>query len=151
MWHEHGPDGLVWCGMSERVLVCGDRNWRDRLFLCEVLDTFHRLLHFECVIEGEAKGADSMARQWAERARVPVLSFPADWQTHGKAAGPIRNGRMLAEGMPTLVLAFHDDIEASKGTKDMVARARRANVPTFVLTRRANARLRATQTTGAGK
>lgn len=136
--------------MSERVLVCGDRNWRDRLFLCEVLDTFHRLLGFECVIEGEARGADSMAREWAERARVPVLPFPADWATHGKAAGPIRNGRMLAEGMPTLVLAFHDDIEASKGTRDMVSRAKRANVRTIVLRHGDYARLRATQTTGAG-
>lgn len=135
--------------MSERVLVCGDRNWRDRDMLWECLNIMHAKVGFGVVIHGAARGADTLAHQWAIGAGVPVLPFPADWATHGKAAGPIRNTRMLAEGMPTLVLAFHDDIEASKGTRDMVSRAKRANVPTYVLTHGDHARLRATQTTGA--
>jgi hypothetical protein len=64
----------------------------------------------------------------AEELGIPVLSFPADWARFGRAAGPIRNQRMLDEGKPTLVLAFHNNIVESKGTKDMVKRARKAGI-----------------------
>ena len=49
--------------------------------------------------------------------------FPADWKTFGKAAGPIRNRKMLDEGLPDVVIAFHEDIERSKGTKNMISQA----------------------------
>lgn len=93
------------------------------------------------VIEGNASGADYVAHWWAtkspmhsynENADDPVfehLCFLADWGQYGKAAGPIRNQQMLDEGQPTLVIAFHDDLENSKGTKDMVKRAKKAEVP----------------------
>jgi len=41
---------------------------------------------------------------------------------------------MLTEGRPEYLIAFHDDIEASKGTKDMIAKARRANIPGKLVT-----------------
>jgi hypothetical protein len=48
---------------------------------------------------------------------MPVIAMPADWANHGKAAGPIRNRKML-DLKPDLVLAFHADLTNSKGTKD---------------------------------
>ena len=57
-----------------------------------------------------------------------VRAFPAKWNEHGKAAGPIRNQQMLTEGKPDLVIAFNDYLPNSKGTLDMVTRARRAGV-----------------------
>jgi hypothetical protein len=57
-----------------------------------------------------------------------VLPFPADWNTHGKAAGPIRNRQMLKEGKPDVVLAFHEDLGRSKGTADMVRAAKAAGI-----------------------
>ena len=59
---------------------------------------------------------------------VKLHEYPADWARHGKRAGPLRNLRMLHEGRPDLVLAFHDDIENSKGTAHMVTIAQRAGV-----------------------
>lgn len=35
---------------------------------------------------------------------------------------------MLDEGKPDLVLAFSEDLNSSRGTADMVARARRARI-----------------------
>jgi hypothetical protein len=111
--------------MSERVLICGDRNWRDfeavRRFVASLAPS-------AVVIEGEARGADTMARIAAEQHGLTVLRFPAQWDTHGRAAGPIRNQQMLTEGAPTLVAYFHDNIEESKGTRDMVTRARKAGI-----------------------
>lgn len=68
------------------------------------------------VVCGEARGADAMGKQWAELNKIQVVSFPADWDNNGKAAGPIRNKEM-AEYSDAIVV-FWDGV--SKGTKNMV-------------------------------
>ena len=108
-----------------RVLVCGSRHWTDGAL---ILDELSALPDVEVVIEGEAPGADTLAAAAARQLDIPVRAFPADWEREGRAAGPLRNARMLAEGHPALVLAFHDDLASSRGTADMVARARRVGV-----------------------
>lgn len=113
-----------------RILFCGDRNWTNYKFIVDIISEMKPTV----VIEGEARGADSMARDAAEYFGIPVLAFPADWNTHGKAAGPIRNSQMLKEGKPDLVVAFHNDIKNSKGTKDMVTKARSKDIKVYVYT-----------------
>lgn len=115
--------------LTERVLICGDRNWTNFKLVLEKLREIQQERGVEVVIEGEATGADLMGRTAAAQLGIPVQEFPADWRKHGRSAGPIRNRQMLKEGRPTLVLAFHPFIENSKGTKDMVAVARAAGVP----------------------
>ena len=83
------------------------------------------------LIEGEAKGADSLARNWAIANKIKLLMFPAQWNKYGKAAGPIRNKQMLVEGKPELVVAFL--APHSIGTRNMIAQARAANVRTIVI------------------
>ena len=113
-----------------RVLVCGDRNWIDAELLFDTLDSLERPL---VVVEGGARGADRLARAWAQARDVPWEEYPADWSHRGKAAGPIRNQQMLDTG-PDVVIAFHDDLDGSKGTRDMVSRALKANVAVRVVT-----------------
>lgn len=107
-----------------RVLVCGGRDYADYWTVFEVLDGQHRREPIEHVIEGGALGADRFARHWAQARDIPFTTFAADWTTHGKAAGPIRNRRMLAEGKPDLVIAF----PGGAGTADVVKQARKAGV-----------------------
>ena len=114
-----------------RVLICGDRNWTNIESIRNAVAQFKPTL----IIEGEAKGADTLGRMVAEELNIPTMRFPAEWGRYGKSAGPIRNQQMLDEGKPTLVLAFHSDIEKSKGTKDMVARATKACIASIVFTR----------------
>jgi hypothetical protein len=76
------------------------------------------------IIEGGARGADKLARQWAEDRGVPVATYPAEWDRHGVSAGPIRNRQMLEDGKPDMVLAF----PGGKGTANMVEQAHRAGV-----------------------
>jgi hypothetical protein len=93
----------------------------------------HRATPFLCVIEGEAKGADSLARQWAYDNDIPVEKYPADWTAHGRAAGPIRNRKMLTEGKPDIVVAFPSvPLDQSKGTRNMVEQARKADIKVIV-------------------
>lgn len=115
-----------------RLLVCGSRDWADRDAMYGFLDRLAALYDIDVVIEGEARGADMMAAEWAEARGYSVLRFPADWSRHGKRAGPIRNEQMLVEGKPDLVVAFHPHIAESKGTADMVRRARKAEVDVLI-------------------
>ena len=126
-----GARGVVDSHM--RVLACGDRNWSDQALIDQSLDALHAQHRIEVLIEGEARGADTLARIWAESHEVPVMRCPAAWRSFGKAVGVIRNQMMLQEGLPNYCIAFHDDIEHSKGTKDMVRRCRSAGVPTEVV------------------
>lgn len=108
-----------------RVLVCGDRTWNKASAIHRELA---KLSSITCIIEGGAPGADSIAYSWASEMVVECETYRADWIRFGKAAGPLRNQRMLTEGKPDLVLAFHPNIDRSKGTRHMVEIARRAGV-----------------------
>lgn len=127
---------------SSRVLVCGSRYWDEPFAIFAVLDGLLSRHQKEShspmvVIEGEAKGADRYARNWAEYHpwTVELEKYPADWDQYGKAAGHIRNKQMLDEGKPTLVVAFTDNLEESKGTKNMVTQAKKADIPVYVIGR----------------
>jgi hypothetical protein len=113
-----------------RLLVCGDRNWNDRKAIYRQLDRWLAAYPNEhlVLIEGGARGADAIAGTWADDRGIEHLRFPADWKRYGRGAGPVRNRQMLNEGHPSLVFAFHNDLDASKGTRDMVECARQAGV-----------------------
>ncbi len=84
-----------------------------------------------CIIEGEASGANSLAREWAKDRRVAVEPYPADWgnitrpgavvkhnragKPYDAAAGAVRNERMLREGRPEHAIGF----PGGSGTRDM--------------------------------
>ena len=80
------------------------------------------------LVIGEAPGADTMALRWAKDSGIPVERYPAQWDKYGKSAGPIRNKQMLDEGKPDLVIAFHANISASRGTKNMISQAQAAGI-----------------------
>jgi hypothetical protein len=118
-----------------RVLVCGGRDFVDRDMLFRTLDTETPRTEPDAygndmplnvtIIHGDCPtGADLFADDWAAVNWCSVEGYPADWQMHGRAAGPIRNQRMLDEGKPDLVIAF----PGGRGTADMVRRAMRAGV-----------------------
>jgi hypothetical protein len=127
-----------------RVLICGDRNWTNGRLIFTTLAAVRDNEGVEVVIEGDARGADKLGGAAATSLGIPVLKFPADWAKHGKAAGPIRNRKQFKEGRADLVLAFHNDIASSKGTKDMVRVAMVSGCETHVFTENGevNVRLR---------
>lgn len=108
-----------------KVLVCGGRGYKDVSRVFNTLFDLHRSTPIACLIEGGALGADEWAAVWADNVGVERQKFKADWAALGKAAGPLRNQRMIDEGKPDLVVAF----PGGRGTADMVRRARKANIP----------------------
>ncbi len=116
------------------VLFCGDR---DSAICFEESITFElkALPRFSKVVHGGCRGVDSYAGELAKLAGFQVLSFPVtskEWNEQGRAAGPIRNEKMLDETSPDMVIAFHVDISMSKGTSDMMARAWKRGIPVYL-------------------
>ena len=117
-----------------RVLVTGDRNWK-RMDIIE--RELRKLPSDTIIIHGAARGADSLAKFVAERIGLKVINdgkgFPADWRRYGKGAGPVRNQQMIDEGKPDLVIAFHENLNESRGTKDMVERSRKVGIKVILI------------------
>lgn len=83
------------------------------------------------IIEGGATGGDTLAKLAAIYLRIPWLELPItdeERRIHKKAAGRVRNQRMLAE-KPDRVLAFQPSSRTTPGTTDMIRRAGAAGVP----------------------
>jgi hypothetical protein len=109
--------------------MCGDRNWNDFKTIEKVFYSFP----ITKVIHGDCRGADKMCAYVAKQKGIEVVPVPADWKKHGlKRAGPIRNREMLKYD-PEITIAFHNDINNSKGTKDMINASIEKNVTVFLV------------------
>ena len=116
--------GKVQSRKLRRILVCGGRDFDDFEVVYVALAPFIRS-GVTTIIHGGARGADDLAGQFAALWSLAVEVYPADWDTHGRAAGPIRNKQMLEEGKPDLVIAF----PGGKGTANMIGQAKEAGIP----------------------
>jgi hypothetical protein len=115
-----------------RVLVCGGRSYEDRSRVFHVLDKALRAATLAerpfVLIHGGAKGADTLSGLWAASRQVnDVRVYKADWETHGRGAGPIRNKLMLTDGKPHVIIAF----EGGNGTADMIRQGKKAGIPVY--------------------
>lgn len=131
-----------------RLLICGGRKFGraadiyndqealnaavenakvERAYLTEVLNQVAEKLDLECIIQGGAKGADTLAKEWAEANDVKTETYLANWKKHGKKAGILRNQTMLDQSKATMVIAF----PGGTGTKDMVKRAKKAGLEVY--------------------
>jgi hypothetical protein len=99
-----------------KIIVTGGRDYSDR----KRVDAELTNLAPTHIIQGGATGADWLAARWGEHHCVRVTTMRADWDKHGRAAGPIRNEAMLREHKDATVLAF----PGGRGTADCVRQAR---------------------------
>ncbi len=116
-----------------KVLVCGTRRFSDPLRASILIDQrLAELPQDTIIIHGGAHGADEIADLAARRwfTEEPI-EFAADWETHGRGAGLIRNIAMLNEN-PDLVIAFWNG--SSPGTKHALEQATKRGIPFEIVT-----------------
>lgn len=120
------------------VVVTGSRKARaaDRPAILKALDTVtHELPTPIHLVHGGARGIDWICGDIAREKGWLVIEVPALWERDGRAAGPLRNQRMIDNYHPDVGIAFpHPD---SIGTHDMIQRMEKAGIPihTFYLWR----------------
>ena len=109
-----------------KTIIAGSRDITDYETVRAAVDASG--FHISAVVSGKARGVDRLGEQWAREYSVPVKEFPADWNRHGKAAGPIRN-RQMADYAGALIAIWDGE---SHGTKDMIVQARKNNLMIYI-------------------
>jgi len=112
--------------MGERVAIVGSRDWEDHQM---VRDYVYSLDEDDTVVSGGARGVDQWAQIYAEERGLKTLIFPADWDTHGKKAGHLRN-HDIVENCDRLVAFWNG---SSPGTKHSSELARKTGKPALIL------------------
>ena len=84
------------------------------------------------MVHGGARGADALSDVWATDRKITdeggvVRVYAADWNTHGRKAGPIRNKKMLTESHPHVIVAC----SGGNGTAHMMKIGRDAGIPVY--------------------
>ena len=102
------------------VLVCGGRDYADTAKVYHCLDTLLWLYGDLMIITGAARGADTIAEQWAKSRQQIYVGFCAQWGKYGKSAGTKRNAEMAALSGAKQLVAFH----GGRGTLNMISTAR---------------------------
>ena len=81
-----------------KLMVCGSRSITNKELVYQLIDAcIERNFPNEeiTIIEGEAKGVDSIAKQWAIDHNKQIEAYPAKWDLYGKSAGYRRNVDMV--------------------------------------------------------
>lgn len=104
-----------------RIIISGSRSFIHFPTLVGVCNHYLQNVQSPHIVCGHARGADSLAFQYAKERGLPVKSFHPQWAKYGNAAGVIRNQQMAqyAQG----VLAFWNG--ESRGTKNMLHHAKK--------------------------
>src|SRR5699024_491893 len=119
--------------MKQKVVIFGSRDFDDYEYFAEKLeDIFYErdLKNIKVeIVEGGARGADRLARNFAHDNDTEYTTFPADWDKHGRSAGHIRNAEMA--GYCDWGIGFWDG--ESKGTEGMIKQMKRLDKEVIVI------------------
>ena len=108
-----------------RMLVCGGREFSDKDQLYRVLDFYKPTF----IISGAARGADTLAIEYAKDRKIPYKEYPADWKRYGNHAGHIRNKEMIILGLPDVVIAF----TGGHGTENMIKQSKSHKIKIIIV------------------
>ncbi len=107
-----------------KLAIVGSRTFCDYAWMEQCLLRSFVVADIELVISGGARGADALAARFAFCHGLPLKVIKADWDTHGKKAGPLRNTEIVRQA--DALAAFWDG--RSAGTRDTIAKARAAGI-----------------------
>ena len=113
-----------------RLIIAGGREFNDYELLKDKVDYFLSKYNETIeIVSGKARGADSLGERYAKEHGYKIKEFPADWDTHKKAAGYIRNQEMA--NYATHCICFWDG--ESKGTEHMINIAKKEKLSLRVI------------------
>lgn len=119
--------------MTTRVAIVGCRYFNDYdLLYSNMGNLFPAMLSDDpqyVIVSGGAPGADTLAARFAKEEFMNTEIFRADWEKHGKAAGPLRNQKIVDRA--DYVVAFWDG--KSRGTKDTINKTMKAKKPLIII------------------
>ena len=70
-----------------RVIICGGRDFNNKELCFKMLGKYLSGIDNLEIISGHAKGADTLAEEYASAHNLAVCLFKPDWNKYGKSAG----------------------------------------------------------------
>lgn len=117
--------------MGTRVGIVGSRHFPSR----EVVRSFIKSMPQDIVIvSGGAEGVDAWSVEIGNELGMETIVLQADWQRHGRKAGPMRNAEIVKNVAE--VVAFWDG--RSRGTLNTIVQATNSGVPVRVIDQSGN-------------
>ncbi len=119
--------------MTKRIVVAGTRSYNNYDEAKAYIDFCISEIRKEFTLvflSGECRGADLLGERYARENGFAIERYPADWETYGRAAGPMRNEQMAQAA--DYVICFWDG--RSRGTKSMIEYAKKHGKPVKVKT-----------------
>ena len=121
------------------VLVTGSRNWDNGYRMKQALGWVARTRPGPyMLVHGAAFGADSEADYYARKLEWAVTKVPANWKRDGRAAGPIRNVKMVdgilahTSDTPAEAICLAFPLEGSRGTWHCMEYAAQNGIPVWL-------------------
>lgn len=111
-----------------RLIIAGSRSVTDYALCTQEIEQALsewgvELDQILSVVNGGARGPDTLGERWAEQQGIVVEKFIPDWEKNGKAAGHIRNREMAKHASPYGgCVVLWDGVSA--GSKGMIQAAR---------------------------
>lgn len=109
------------------LAIVGDRNYTDYHAFQTIIDKVNSPIH--AIVSGGAKGADTMAERYAMNNNIDMIIHVAEWDTHGKAAGPIRN-RLIVNDADAMIAFL---APGSRGTANSIKLAQEKGIPVHII------------------
>lgn len=107
-----------------KFAIIGGRDFNDKDLLYKTLNDYD----ITEIISGGARGADSLAEQYAYDNNIKMVVFKPDW-SKGRSAGLIRNHDIISNA--DAVIAFWD--KQSKGTKHSIDLSKQLRKPIEII------------------
>lgn len=111
------------------LAIVGSRgydNYKEFYLELNVILKEHKINTF---VSGGAKGADTMAEQYAKEHGIKILVLKPNWKKYGKKAGFLRNNEIIQKC--DVVVAFWDG--SSHGTKHSIQLAKKLSKPIKII------------------
>jgi adenine/guanine phosphoribosyltransferase-like PRPP-binding protein len=108
-----------------RLGIVGTRTFKDKNYFEQVMKEYNP----EFIVTGDANGTDHLARMYALENNIPFIFHAANWEVYGKAAGPMRNEKIVKDS--DMILAFWN--HKSRGTKSTIELAKKHHKEVIII------------------
>lgn len=109
-----------------KTIIAGCRTIHDYQLVLDAIEEAN--INITTVVSGGAKGVDALGERYADEMNLALHVYPADWNQHGRSAGPIRNAKM-ADNAEALIAIWDGK---SRGTKNMIETATKRKLLVYV-------------------
>lgn len=118
--------------MKYIISIVGSREFYDMNILNKIMSSLvekYSLDKFDLhICSGGARGADTLAQNYAKANGLPIIIFYPNWNKYGKEAGFKRNASIAS--IANLVIALWDG--KSRGTMNTISIAQELNKKTII-------------------